>query len=311
MILIPGGPLQAALNVTDATGLRVAAASGPTLTLRRNGSIVTGLTLTVATISAGFYVITGTADASWLHGDQITLDADTGSTGAGEVQAWTVVILPTVPTAAANATAVAAALLVTPANKLLTDGTGQVAASNLPTVPTAAANATAVATALLVTPANKLLTDGSGQVTATNGGGGSSGGTITDFTPQALAQLNGIKFVGPLTLQEGSPRQLVAGDDYSGSRSIVFESEALPNLSTASSITFSARRIGRDSTLAITATSVVYSTSPRKLSVTLTAIQTRVSPGWYEFDIEAIVAGQKQTVVGPGVRIEILADQTR
>ena len=65
---------------------------------------------------------------------------------------------------------IAAAILSNPANKLLTDGGGQVAASNLPSVPTVEQ----IATRLLITPANKLLTDGSGQVTATNGGGGGS-----------------------------------------------------------------------------------------------------------------------------------------
>ena len=69
--------------------------------------------------------------------------------------------------------AIAAAILTNPANKIATDSSGQVTASNLPSVPTV----DQIATRLLVTPANKLLTNSAGQVTATNGGGGGGSGS--------------------------------------------------------------------------------------------------------------------------------------
>jgi len=68
---------------------------------------------------------------------------------------------------ALDSTILASAVLATPANKLTTDVTGRVVASN-PAPVTDASISSAVATQLLVTPANKLLTDGAGNVTSTN-----------------------------------------------------------------------------------------------------------------------------------------------
>jgi hypothetical protein len=130
------------------------------------------------------------------------------------------------------------------------------------------------------------------------------------FTEAQLDQLRGIEFIGP-TATSAVPRTIVAGDDYSGSRALLFQSEALPDLSTASSITFSLRATDSARTLKITATTCVFSESPRKIAVTLTSTQTRVTPGRYLADIEAVVGGLKQTVVGPGVRFEVAEDQTQ
>jgi hypothetical protein len=79
------------------------------------------------------------------------------------------------PSAGTIATAVAADILATPANKLSTDASGNVtlvsaeqselAAAAAVSPPSAASIATAVAADILATPANKLATDASGNVT--------------------------------------------------------------------------------------------------------------------------------------------------
>jgi hypothetical protein len=60
--------------------------------------------------------------------------------------------------------AAATAILATPANKLVTDGTGNVSLASA----TQTSIGGAAATAILATPANKLVTDGSGSVAASN-----------------------------------------------------------------------------------------------------------------------------------------------
>jgi len=143
-----------------------------------------------------------------------------------------------------------------------------------------------------------------------SGGGGGGGGTVTGASDAFLDQLRGIRFIGPTSVSS-SPRQIVAGDDYSGTRALRFESDALPDLSGASSITFTMRATNRAATVALTATTVAYQEDPTRLEVTLTSTQTRLDPGWYDADIEAVVDSKKQTVVGPKVRFEVLEDQTR
>jgi hypothetical protein len=167
----------------------------------------------------------------------------------------------------------------------------------------------AIASTVLVTPENKILTNGSGHVTSTNGGGGGGGGEVTGFSTPALDQLRGIEFIGPASLS-ATPRTIVAGDDYMGSRAFLFESEALPDCSTASSITFSLRATDTARTLRIT-TPAVFSDSPRKITVAIPASMTRIPPGHHLADVEAVIGGLKQTIVGPGVRFEVVEDQTR
>ena len=145
---------------------------------------------------------------------------------------------------------------------------------------------------------------------AGGGGGGGGGGETTSFSDAALDQLRGVRFIGPASVSS-SPRQIVAGDDYSGSRALRFESDALPDLSGASSITFTMRTTNRANTVALTTTTVAYAEDPTRLEVTLTSTQTRLDAGWYDADIEAVVDSKKQTVVGPKVRFEVLEDQTR
>ena len=148
------------------------------------------------------------------------------------------------------------------------------------------------------------------ETAAAGGGGGGGGGETTSFSHAALDQLRGVRFIGPASVSS-SPRQIVAGDDYSGSRVLRFESDALPDLSGASSITFTMRTTNRANTVALTTTTVAYAEDPARLEVTLASAQTRIDPGWYDADIEAVVDSKKQTVVGPKVRFEVLEDQTR
>lgn len=146
--------------------------------------------------------------------------------------------------------------------------------------------------------------------TAAAGGGGGGGGAVTSVSESVLDQFRGIRFIGPTSVSS-TPRQIVAGDDYAGSRVLRFESDALPDLSGADSITFTMRTTDRAETVVLTATTVAYAEDPTRLEVTLTGTQTRIAAGWYDADIEAVVSGLKQTVVGPGVRFEVLKDQTR
>lgn len=145
---------------------------------------------------------------------------------------------------------------------------------------------------------------------AGGGGGGGGGGETTSFSDAALDQLRGVRFIGPSSVSS-TPRQIVAGDDYAGSRVLRFESEALPDLSGAYSITFTMRTTDRAETVALTTNTVAYAEDPKRLEVTLTDTQTRIAAGWYDADIEAVVSGLKQTVVGPNVRFEVLKDQSR
>jgi hypothetical protein len=71
------------------------------------------------------------------------------------------------------------------------------------------------------------------------------------------------------------------------------------------------RTTNRANTVALTTTTVAYAEDPARLEVTLASAQTRIDPGWYDADIEAVVDSKKQTVVGPKVRFEVLEDQTR
>lgn len=164
--------------------------------------------------------------------------------------------------------------------------------TQLDTLPTAAESATAVWAA--------------GTRTLTSSGSGSV--EVLSFDDAALDQLRGVEFIGPQAVY-GEAKQIVAGDDYSGSRAIVFASDAIPDLSAASSITFTVRATDRAHTLAFSTTSVAYTTG--QLAVTLTEAQTRIDPGMYDYDIEAVVGGLKQTVIGPKARLVVLEDQTR
>ena len=110
------------------------------------------------------------------------------------------------------ATAVAAEILATPANKLATNGSGQVTISNsIPTPPTASENATAAATAILAAPANKLATNSSGQVDIA----GVGSVEVTSLGSSALAQLAGTVIrLAPTEQLESASLDLVQGTDY-------------------------------------------------------------------------------------------------
>lgn len=156
----------------------------------------------------------------------------------------------------------------------------------------------------------RVLLDIAADAETAAGGGGGGSSEVSSFTDAALDQLRGVEFIGPEQVY-GTAKQIVAGDDYSGTRAIVFASEAFPDLSTATTITLTVRATSKDHPIAFSTTSVVFSDSPRKLTATLTATDTRQTAGWYTYDVEAVVDGKKQTVVGPGARLVILEDQTR
>lgn len=206
-VLIPGKPLFAQLDVVNSAGVRVAAGSAPTITVRRNNATEAGVTLTSSNPATGLYLYYLAAVPAWSHGDQVILDADTGSTGAGAFASFTV-IDPAIAGAAMTLTpaerlAIAASVEVS----LLDDGTngallhglqdrvlalmdqggdtavaaiaGAVSAAvwsagsrtitggALTTAPPTAAE---IAAAILIDASRKLLTAADGKVTATNGG---------------------------------------------------------------------------------------------------------------------------------------------
>jgi hypothetical protein len=84
---------------------------------------------------------------------------------------------PAAPSAADNGAAAATAILATPANKLLTNGTGQVEASNVAITVNPALTgdqATQLQELHAVKPDNKLAVDAQGRVTSTSGGSGTN-----------------------------------------------------------------------------------------------------------------------------------------
>lgn len=80
---------------------------------------------------------------------------------------------------------------------------------------TVAPTAAAVAAAILETPTNKLVTDADGYVTSTNGGGGGGGGEVTGLSAAAIAQLAGTTIRLASTEQTDSRTlEIVQGCDY-------------------------------------------------------------------------------------------------
>ena len=296
------------LAIKDAEGKAVNLDSLPTITVTNESgtSRAAGLS-SVTAVTTGKYTFTYTQSSS-ATSEQLTFESAGTVSGEARPAYWVAVVADYDSTSMLVAIDAALALVKAKTDNLpgspaavgsamtLTGAydAAKTAASqaSVDTLPTAAESATAVWSA--------------GTRTLTSSGSGSV--EVLSFDDAALDQLRGVEFIGPQAVY-GEAKQIVAGDDYSGSRAIVFASDAIPDLSAASSITFSVRATDRAHTLAFSTTSVAYTTG--QLAVTLTAAQTRIDPGFYDYDIEAVVGGLKQTVIGPKARLVVLEDQTR
>lgn len=134
MIAFPGQSASTIYTV-ESSGALTAAASGPTHTLYKNGSVVDTtsgsptVTLTTTTIATGVYRVSFTVPSGWAANDMIELFAATGSTGSAIVGRW--VLLPdslrTMPSFPSNF----AALGISVGGAIST----VTALSNLPTAP--------------------------------------------------------------------------------------------------------------------------------------------------------------------------------
>jgi hypothetical protein len=187
-------PLQLYYKLFTATGAATNADSLPVATANHDGADDSAFVLTVTSVDTGRYKITGTVPSGYAEGDIVNvMVAATMSGVAGKAIVDTFTIdtkyvgdlhdAITAPTTSQ----IAAALLVTPANKLATDSSGDVTFNNTITAPTTSQ----IAAAILNSPSNKLLTDSSGFVSTNNGGSLSlasgviqAGTTSTSFVMQ-------------------------------------------------------------------------------------------------------------------------------
>ena len=171
--------------------------------MRRNNAVETGLELTVTNPATGQYLYYAAAVPAWSHGDQVILEADTGSTGVGAFAHFTVLdpaiagaamtltgAYDAAKTAAAPGAAMSlsggasSALTAAVEAALLNDLDGQALLAAIGAkvqalfdqdvdVPVATLVAQ-IAAGILANPSNKLATNASGYVTATNGGSGAA-----------------------------------------------------------------------------------------------------------------------------------------
>lgn len=143
----------------------------------------------------GKYTATCQVPAGYLPGDRILLEF---TASVGGVQDASVIMQDTIDTV--RTSDVPGLVLVTPAYKLVTNGTGQVAVSNLPADYVSVSDITNIASAILVTPADKLATNASGQVAVSN--------LPTDYVSSAditaiVTAINSTTVAPSLTLLQG------------------------------------------------------------------------------------------------------------
>lgn len=153
-------------TIRDITGAVITSWNTPTATISKDGGTASATSnnpVEIATNSGmGYIDLTSTemnADAVIVK--VAVINANAVNTVFSVVTDGLAEITAAVPTAAANASAAATAILVNPSNKIATDASNGVTVGAYET-------GMSPASQVLITPANKLLTNVSGQVEASN-----------------------------------------------------------------------------------------------------------------------------------------------
>jgi hypothetical protein len=126
MQLYPGGPLRGSFVTSNSTGAATNADALPTAQVAHNGVIDGSVTVSVAAVSGvtGGYYFSATIPSGYAVGDNLVLFVT--ATISAVVTCYPEVDEMLVSSQAVLVAAVSAAILITPANKLTTDASGDV-----------------------------------------------------------------------------------------------------------------------------------------------------------------------------------------